>query len=78
VVLIIAFVSLDGVAWGGRKQAEFEQILAAREQISSAGAGCVYRRSAGQAGGIRRENFRVMAATWRMSLCIRSSAVGWA
>lgn len=39
VVLIIAFVSLDGVAWGGRKQAEFEQILAAREQISSLAPG---------------------------------------
>lgn len=39
VVLIIAFVSLDGLAWGARKQGEFEQILAARDQISNLSAG---------------------------------------
>jgi len=39
VVLIIAFVSLEGVAWGSRKQAEFELILANREQISSLAPG---------------------------------------
>jgi lipopolysaccharide export system permease protein len=39
VVLIIAFVSLEGLAWGARKQAEFEQILAARDQISTLAPG---------------------------------------
>jgi lipopolysaccharide export system permease protein len=39
VVLIIAFVSLEGVAWGARKQAEFELILASRENISSLAPG---------------------------------------
>jgi lipopolysaccharide export system permease protein len=36
VVLIIAFVSLEGMPWGVRKQAEYEDILAAaKDQISS-------------------------------------------
>jgi lipopolysaccharide export system permease protein len=36
VVLIIAFVSLEGIAWGARKQAEYEDVLAsAKNQISS-------------------------------------------
>lgn len=36
VVLIIAFVSLEGIAWGARKQAEFEDALAtARDQMST-------------------------------------------
>ncbi len=39
VVLIIAYVSLEGIAWGARKQAEFEQILAARDQISTLAPG---------------------------------------
>jgi len=39
VVLIIAFVSLEGVAWGARKQAEFELILATRDQISNLAPG---------------------------------------
>ncbi len=39
VVLIIAFVSLEGIAWGGRKQAEFEQMLAAKNQISTLAPG---------------------------------------
>jgi len=39
VVLIIALVSLEGLAWGARKQAEFELVLAAREQISSLAPG---------------------------------------
>jgi len=39
VVLIIAFVSLEALAWGARKQGEFEQILAAKDQISLLSAG---------------------------------------
>lgn len=39
VVLIIGFVSLEGIAWGARRQSEFEQILAAREQISTLAPG---------------------------------------
>jgi lipopolysaccharide export system permease protein len=39
VVLIIAFVSLEALAWGARKQGEFEQILASRDQISNLSAG---------------------------------------
>lgn len=39
VVLIIAFVSLEGIAWGARKQAEFERILAARDQFSTLAPG---------------------------------------
>jgi lipopolysaccharide export system permease protein len=39
VVLIIAFVSLEGIAWGVRKQAEFELILAAKDQITSLAPG---------------------------------------
>ena len=39
VVLIIAFVSLEGCAWGARKQGEFEQILASRDQISALAPG---------------------------------------
>jgi lipopolysaccharide export system permease protein len=36
VVLIIAFVSFEGIAWGARKQAEYEDVLAAAKgQISS-------------------------------------------
>lgn len=35
VVLIIAFVSMEGIAWGARKQAEYEQVLAAKEQINA-------------------------------------------
>ena len=39
VVLIIAFVSLEGLPWGARKQGEFEQILAAKDQLSTLSAG---------------------------------------
>lgn len=39
VVLIIAFVSLEGLAWGARKQAEFEQVLAAKDQLSTLSPG---------------------------------------
>ncbi|MDP2786901.1 MAG: LPS export ABC transporter permease LptF [Pseudomonadota bacterium] len=39
VVLIIAFVSLEGIAWGARKQAEFEQVLAAKDQFSTLAPG---------------------------------------
>lgn len=35
VVLIIAFVSLEGGAWGARKQAEFEQVMASKEQVNT-------------------------------------------
>lgn len=35
VVLIIALVSLEGVPWGLRMQAEYEQILQAREQVTT-------------------------------------------
>ncbi len=40
VVLIIAFVSIEGIAWGARKQAEYEDVLAtARDQMSSLAPG---------------------------------------
>lgn len=40
VVLIIAFVSLEGVAWGARKQAEYEDgLTAAKGEISSLAPG---------------------------------------
>jgi len=40
VVLIIAFVSLEGMAWGARRQAEYEDALAAaKDQISSLAPG---------------------------------------
>lgn len=35
VVAIIAFVSFEGLAWGARKQAEFERVLAAKNQVSA-------------------------------------------
>ncbi len=35
VVLIIAFVSLEGIPWSARKQAEFEQNMEARDQVST-------------------------------------------
>jgi lipopolysaccharide export system permease protein len=40
VVLIIAFVSLEGMAWGARRQAEYEDLLAAaKDQVSSLAPG---------------------------------------
>lgn len=35
VVLIIALVSLEGIPWSSRKQAEFEQNMEARDQVST-------------------------------------------
>lgn len=48
VVLIIAFVSLEGIAWGARKQGEFEQVLAEREQISALTPGIFTEDRAGK------------------------------
>jgi len=39
VVLIIAFVSLEGIAWGIRKQAEYELILSTKDKITSLAPG---------------------------------------
>ncbi len=39
VVAIIAFVSLEGLAWGARKQTEFEQVLATKNQVSALAPG---------------------------------------
>lgn len=39
VLLIIALVSLEGLPWSSRKQAEFEQTLEARDQVSTLAPG---------------------------------------
>lgn len=48
VVLIIALVSLEGIPWSARKQAEYEQILAARDQVSTLAPGVFSEDRRGQ------------------------------